>query len=94
VLSSLSYALIDLEQEALKIKPSYQAHWFNIDELPDLIFVHPEMVDFALKTLRHTASTKPVSFNLLPEKFTLLKCKPCLKQSMTGLWINVIFARN
>jgi hypothetical protein len=29
------------------------------------------MVDFALKTLRHTASTKPVSFNLLPEKFTL-----------------------
>ncbi len=71
VLSVAFYALIDLGQEALEIKPSYQAHWFNTNELPELIFDHPEMVDFALKTLRHTASTKPVSFNLLPEKFTL-----------------------
>ena len=71
VLSVAFYALIDLGQEALEIKPSYQAHWFNINELPDLIFDHPEMVDLALKTLRHAVSTKPIVFNLLPEKFTL-----------------------
>ncbi len=71
VLSVAFYALLDLEQEALMIKPSYQAYWFDISKLPELIFDHPEMVDLALKTLRHTASTKPISFNLLPEKFTL-----------------------
>ncbi len=71
VLSVAFYALIDLGQEALEIKPSYQAHWFNINELPDLIFDHPEMVDLALKTLRHAVSARPIVFNLLPEKFTL-----------------------
>lgn len=47
------------------------AKWFKIDELPNLAWDHQHIVDRALNKLRARVLTKPVGFQLLPEKFTL-----------------------
>ena len=45
--------------------------WVSIDELPPLYSDHNEMVRKAITLLRRRISTEPLSFNLLPELFTL-----------------------
>lgn len=65
------YALIDVLTHDEDLVNKYGASWFPIDEVPDLIFDHEEMVESALKRLRFKASHQPVGFELLPDKFTL-----------------------
>src|SRR5690606_32248047 len=47
------------------------ARWFNVKEAPALIFDHNAMVNHAIRRLRYRTSTKPIGFELLPEKFTM-----------------------
>ncbi|MFB6342503.1 NUDIX domain-containing protein [Saccharicrinis sp. FJH62] len=69
---SLAYsALINIESYDKELVKSHNAHWVQLDELPELIFDHYKMVDKALKRLRRKAASQPIGFNLLPEKFTL-----------------------
>lgn len=65
------YALINIENHNTEIIKNYHAEWFNISNMPKLIFDHNEMVDHAMRRLRYRTSTKPVGFELLPEKFTM-----------------------
>lgn len=65
------YALIDIHKHDKKLVKEYGARWFAMNDLPDLIFDHEEMVEAAKKRLRFKASHQPVGFELLPEKFTL-----------------------
>ncbi len=50
-----------------------EAHWRSIAGLPDLIFDHSLMVNKALSDLQNQIKAKPVGFELLPEKFTLVQ---------------------
>ena len=43
----------------------------KISDIPELIFDHNQMIDDTLSLLKKKAATRPVGFNLLPEKFTL-----------------------
>lgn len=45
--------------------------WVDVGEIPDLAFDHNEIVEEALKTLREHLENQPISFELLPKKFTL-----------------------
>lgn len=45
--------------------------WWDIDELPQLVFDHNLIVTEALKALRMQIYHQPIGYNLLPEKFTL-----------------------
>lgn len=65
------YALIDIHKHDKELVKNYGARWFSMNDLPDLIFDHEEMVEAAKKRLRYKASHEPVGFELLPEKFTL-----------------------
>ncbi len=49
----------------------HNAYWVNINELPPLIFDHPEMVEKARELMKQKASVEPIGFNLLPKLFTL-----------------------
>ena len=84
------YALIDILSHSEEIAEDYSASWFSIHELPELIFDHRQMVDAALKRLRHKASTHPVGFELLPEKFTL----PELQKLYEAIYDTQIDKRN
>jgi ADP-ribose pyrophosphatase YjhB (NUDIX family) len=65
------YALIKVDDNDRKLAEAHGAHWVSINKVPQLIFDHNKMVEKALKTLRNKIVTKPIGFELLPEKFTL-----------------------
>lgn len=69
---SVSYfALIDIRQYQQQLTDQFQAHWFPMQEIPNLIFDHNDMVKMARQRLRYKAAMHPVLFELLPQKFTL-----------------------
>jgi len=71
VISVSYYALIKISDHNEVLAQEHGAEWFSLSEVPALIFDHNEMVEMALQLLRRQAKTKPVGFELLPEKFTL-----------------------
>ncbi len=73
VISVVYFALIALRDidKDLAIKNGVQ--WRSLNRLPNLIFDHPVMVKKALHELQEQVKVKPVGFELLPEKFTLVQ---------------------
>jgi hypothetical protein len=73
VISTSYSALIKIQDIDRELKESNGAHWQSLARLPHLIFDHREMVDRALNELQMQIKVKPVGFELLPEKFTLVQ---------------------
>jgi len=72
VLTVAYYSLINPDYQDLKLSPlAKSVKWFDIDDIPNVIFDVKEIIDAALKKLREEAQYHPVGFHLLPEKFTL-----------------------
>lgn len=71
VISVAYYALIKVDEYDRALVQQHNAYWINVNELPPLIFDHPEMVAQARDLMRRRASFSPIGFNLLPELFTL-----------------------
>ncbi len=71
VISVAYSALININEYDRESVHQHNAFWVSINELPQLIFDHREMVEAARKLLQQKASTKPIGFNLLPPLFTL-----------------------
>ncbi len=71
VISVAYYALVNVNEYDRSLVQQHNAYWIKIDELPPLIFDHPEMIAKAREQMKHQASDNPISFNLLPELFTL-----------------------
>ncbi|WP_245652194.1 NUDIX hydrolase [Rufibacter tibetensis] len=65
------FALIDIQKYEAQISSDYHAEWFLLNEMPNLIFDHEQMVEMAKMRLRYKAALHPILFELLPEKFTL-----------------------
>nr|WKN39263.1 NUDIX domain-containing protein [Tunicatimonas sp. TK19036] len=66
------YALVDYS----KVSPNPdqytdECRWWNIEEVPRLLFDHNHIIDQALKALRVELSLQPIGYNLLPDKFTM-----------------------
>jgi 8-oxo-dGTP diphosphatase len=66
------YALVEYE----KVMPqpdefSSQCVWHKLNNLPELIFDHGQIVEKALQTMRLQLNYKPIGYNLLPNEFTL-----------------------
>ncbi|MGY5355675.1 NUDIX hydrolase [Wenyingzhuangia sp. IMCC45467] len=70
-ISTSFYAIIDIEKHNQELTQQYNAQWFSLSEIPDLIFDHNRMVQKAIKRLRRRTSINPIGFELLPEKFTM-----------------------
>ncbi|MBK8881642.1 MAG: NUDIX hydrolase [Bacteroidales bacterium] len=73
VISTAYCALIALRDINKEPAVNSEAHWRSIAGLPDLIFDHSLMVNKALSDLQNQIKAKPVGFELLPEKFTLVQ---------------------
>ena len=65
------YALIDVDSHRFDGIQIDSAQWFDVKKAPELIFDHNEMVRKAKARLKRRALTKPIGFELLPEKFTM-----------------------
>ncbi|HEY9045413.1 MAG TPA: NUDIX domain-containing protein [Ohtaekwangia sp.] len=66
------YALVEFSKVAPK--PDWlsdECRWWDIHEVPSLIYDHNQMVEKALDKLRLSLNDYPAGYNLLPEKFTM-----------------------
>ena len=64
-------ALINVKDYDSRLLEEHQVKWVSLDEMPTLYSDHSEMVRKALNLLRRRIATEPLSFNLLPDLFTL-----------------------
>ncbi len=71
VISIAYYALINVDEYDRELVQQHNAYWIKLDELPNLIFDHPDMIAKARELMKQQASVNPIGFNLLPELFTL-----------------------
>jgi 8-oxo-dGTP diphosphatase len=73
VISISYFAIIKIQDIDNQLKEENGAHWSPISKLPELVFDHMAMVVKALNELKRQVKVKPVGFELLPEKFTLVQ---------------------
>lgn len=73
VISTSYSALIKIKDIDRELKAVSGARWHSLDSLPELIFDHKYMVDKALTDLQMQIKIRPVGFELLPGKFTLVQ---------------------
>ncbi|GHU96425.1 DNA mismatch repair protein MutT [Bacteroidia bacterium] len=71
VVSIVYYALVDMELFDEKKEKIHNAEWVNINNVGPLILDHNRFLSDTLKLTKRRTATRPVGFNLLPEKFTL-----------------------
>jgi ADP-ribose pyrophosphatase YjhB (NUDIX family) len=72
VISVAFYACVQFEK--LEIIPGSEPtgiDWFSIHDLPALAFDHLDIINKAIEILKDKFKTNPISFELLPEEFTL-----------------------
>jgi 8-oxo-dGTP diphosphatase len=67
------YALINIEDHNKELIENFNAQWFSVSKAPTLIFDHNEMLSKAIRRLQRRTSIKPIGFELLPLKFTMLQ---------------------
>ncbi|MVM28830.1 NUDIX domain-containing protein [Spirosoma sp. HMF4905] len=66
------FALVDYSKVSVRtdfFTEDYQ--WWDVKQVPPLLFDQSEVVEKALATLRLQIYHQPIGYNLLPEKFTL-----------------------
>lgn len=90
VISLAYYALVNVNEYDHELVQLHNAHWVNINELPELIFDHADMVEKARLQMKQKASRAPIGFNLLPELFTL----PQLQSLYEAIYGEVMDKRN
>jgi 8-oxo-dGTP diphosphatase len=73
VISVAYFSLIAIRDINKELAEQNGVSWRSLSNLPDLIFDHPAMVKRALTDLQNQIRIKPVGFELLPEKFTLVQ---------------------
>ena len=73
VISVAYYALININEYDRNLVQQHNAPWAEINEIPPLVFDHPQMVKQARIMLQKKASSEPIGFNLLPSLFTLFQ---------------------
>ncbi|UII24819.1 NUDIX domain-containing protein [Fulvivirga maritima] len=76
VITVAYYALVNKQNFELNAGASVSdVRWFNIHEVPSLLFDHNDILDYGFNHLKHKIQHEPIGFNLLPRKFTLLQIK-------------------
>lgn len=71
VISVAYLSLINVNDYDEELRRQFDLHWVAVDQLPKLYGDHNEMVSNAVSMLRRRIAYEPLSFNLLPEMFTL-----------------------
>lgn len=64
-------SLIDVTKFEAQLNHAYEAHWFNLSEVPTLIFDHTQMIATGRDYLKKKAALQPILFELLADKFTI-----------------------
>lgn len=89
-ISIAQYALIRIEDYDKGLVEKHGAIWHDLDEIPNLVLDHNQMLQDALGRLKRKARYQPIGFELLPEKFTI----PQLQQLYEAIYQKELDTRN
>lgn len=89
-ISVAQYALMRIGEYDKELVRKHGADWYDIEEVPDLVLDHNQMVQDALERIKRKARYKPIGFELLPEKFTI----PQLQRLYEAVYRKKLDARN
>lgn len=89
-ISIAQYALIRIGEYDKELVKRHGADWYDIDEVPELVLDHNQMVNDALDRIKRKARYKPIGFELLPEKFTI----PQLQRLYEAVYREKLDSRN
>ena len=92
VISLAYYALININEYDRELVQQHNAYWVNINELPDLIFDHSEMVAKARTRIKNTAWIGPLASTCCLSYLPCRNCKACMKPYMASQWTSGISA--
>ncbi len=84
VISVAYCALINVKDYDDNLRQRYGLEWVFLDELPRLYSDHNQMIIDAIDQLRRRIKTQPLSFNLLPELFTLTQLQRVYEAILGG----------
>lgn len=73
VVSTAYYSLIKLENYTMRPQGNEKVFWQDIASLDRLAFDHNHILNLCIDRLKKRVREKPIGFNLLPPKFTLLQ---------------------
>ena len=71
VVSTTYRALMLRDEYKEELNDKYNAKWFPIDRLPELIFDHRQTITAAIDRLKRRVRVVPIVFKLLPPRFTI-----------------------
>ena len=71
VISVAYCALINVKDYDHRLLEEHGVQWVELDKMPQLYSDHSDMVKRAITLLRRRINSEPLSFNLLPDLFTL-----------------------
>lgn len=90
VISVVYSSLIEVNKFETQLNHDFEAHWFKLSEMPELIFDHAEMIIAGRDYLKKKAALQPILFELLGEKFTL----PQIQQLYEEVFETIFDKRN
>ena len=71
VVSIAYYALINVSNYDDKLRREHEVEWVDIEQMPKMFSDHNDMVLKARRLMKQKIKTQPISFQLLPQLFTL-----------------------
>jgi len=71
VISVSYFTLIKIADYPEELMRTHQAEWFELSQVPNLVFDHKQMVKLARERLQQKVANHPIGFALLANKFTL-----------------------
>ncbi len=71
VISIVYYSMINVRDYDKSLMEQHGLKWVAFDDIPPLYSDHLQMIHKARTMMREKISSEPISFNLLPELFTL-----------------------
>nr|MBP7472453.1 NUDIX domain-containing protein [Prevotella sp.] len=82
---SIAYcALINVKDYDDELRKQHNLEWVNLKDMPHLYSDHNRMVHDTIMMLRRHINTEPLSFNLLPELFTLTQLQHVYEALLDG----------
>ncbi len=75
VVSIAFYAMIRIDKHDRDLVDQHGAEWVPVNQMPDLIFDHKEMVRATHEKLKSRASIELIGQDLLPTKFTIIQLR-------------------
>ena len=74
IITIVYYSLVRFDETNLvRGSNTLECDWFDVYNVPELVFDHSKILASGLTHLKYKVRHEPIGFNLLPEKFTLLK---------------------